>query len=297
MAIDIIARGLASSLLGSDGKIASDKMPVMAELGDTSGFFPVGRLTDASQVAGKTAEEILLMMLFGIVNPTLTAPSMSIALSEEDWGVLLVGKPVEINGTIAFDRGSINPSYNETSKYRAGAATGYSVGGIDFPTGDFKITLTPTLGENVIEYSVSYAQGDQPLNSVGQIYSTPLAAGALLDRLMFTAVYPLLDAAAGEKEFTYFTAEDGEGYCAVFPSESLTGEKQAFALHSDMTLVGIKGFNTLTQNWEWLGSDDAAYSLGFFDKTTLEGNSNYVLYTYNRTTPVGERELRIYVTY
>lgn len=30
MAIDIIARGLATSLLDSDGKVASDKFPTMA---------------------------------------------------------------------------------------------------------------------------------------------------------------------------------------------------------------------------------------------------------------------------
>jgi hypothetical protein len=48
MAIDIIARGLAASLIGSDGKIDSAKMPVLSGVSDLQGFTPVGSLTDPS---------------------------------------------------------------------------------------------------------------------------------------------------------------------------------------------------------------------------------------------------------
>ena len=82
MAVDTIARGLAGSMLGSDGKISLDKRPVMGAIEDTSGFTPVGNLTDPTTIEGKTAEEILFMMLYGIANPTFADPSLSITLDE-----------------------------------------------------------------------------------------------------------------------------------------------------------------------------------------------------------------------
>ena len=42
MAIDIIARGLATSLIGADGKIDSAKMPVLNEVPEGTPFYPVG---------------------------------------------------------------------------------------------------------------------------------------------------------------------------------------------------------------------------------------------------------------
>jgi hypothetical protein len=42
MAIDVIARGLASSLIGSDGKIDSAKMPTLGEVPSGTTFYPVG---------------------------------------------------------------------------------------------------------------------------------------------------------------------------------------------------------------------------------------------------------------
>jgi hypothetical protein len=126
MAIDNVARGLASSLVGADGKIAGDKMPTLTGTSDLTGFFPVGKLTDSSLVEGKTAEEILLMMLFGVVNPVLTAPKLSIALSADN-EVPIIGRPSVIRGSLAFDRGKIDPAYG-TSGYRAGEAISYSIG-------------------------------------------------------------------------------------------------------------------------------------------------------------------------
>lgn len=42
MAIDTIARGLASSIIGPDGKIESSKMPTLNEVPADATFYPVG---------------------------------------------------------------------------------------------------------------------------------------------------------------------------------------------------------------------------------------------------------------
>ena len=168
MAIDIIARGLATSLIGSNGKISSDKMPTLEGTSELTGFTSIGKLTDASLVEGRTAEEILMMMLYGVVSPTLTEPSLSIALSDDSLP-LIIGRPSALKGTLTFDRGKIEPAYG-TSGYRAGAPISYSVGDtITESSGaqyDFEIELTPTSSNVNLVYGVSYEEGEQPLNSI-----------------------------------------------------------------------------------------------------------------------------------
>ena len=146
MAIDVIARGLASSLIGSDGKIESSKMPTLNAVPEGTTFYPVGQLSNPALVAGKTAEEILLMMLYGIVSSTLTDPSLSVALSDENTQ-LIIGRPAALKGTLSFNRGKIDPAFT-TSGYRAGAPVFYSIGEYTFESNntlyDFDIELTPT---------------------------------------------------------------------------------------------------------------------------------------------------------
>jgi hypothetical protein len=234
MAIDNIARGLAASLLGQDGKVASEKMPTMPSIGDTSGFVPVGRLNDAKAVAGKTAEEILLMMLFGVVNPTFTDPKLSVALVSDD--IAIIGRKCSIQGALSFDRGSITPAYG-TSGYRAGLPTSYVVGGVEAPiratSYDFAIDLIPTEGDNEIICEVKYAQGEQPVNSIGEAYGEPLAAGSVSTSFVIKGVYQPYLENGKEINFVYFDdiEDGGEGYQIMASSEG-SGTKQSFMIHS-----------------------------------------------------------------
>lgn len=291
MAIDIIARGLATSLIGADGKVATDKMPTI-EVGSTDGFTSIGKLTDASQVNGKTAEEILLMMLFGIANPVFTEPTVSIQLSENQ-PTLVIGRASVVSGALVFDRGTIEPAYG-TSGYRAGLPISYSIAGIESEnsstTYPFSFEITPTEKENEIIYGVKYSQGEQPLNSVGAPYADPYPAGELFRSIQLNAAYPLYDAQGNEKTFTWFKDLDGEGYFTVFASES-SGIKQSFVLPKEVNVVGIKSFDTMTNTWAWLGGETAEYSLTYFDKIVGENEITYI-HNYPLT---GERELRIYV--
>lgn len=299
MAIDIIARGLASSLVGSDGKIAAEKMPTLGAVPDGTNFYPVGQLNDPSLVAGKTAEEILLMMLYGIVSPTLTEPSLSIALSDEN-EMLIIGRPSALKGALTFSRGKIDPAFT-TSGYRAGAPTGYLIGDQIIESTstsyDFELMLTPTETTIQIPYAVSYNAGEQPVNSIGQPVGAPLSAGSISSTIEVKAAYPLYNGEGEKHEFTWFKDEDGSGYMSIFAMET-TDNKQTFMVSSKMNVIGIKAFNTMTQSWDWLGGTPAV-SLTHFDATVVPGdtlgeNTDYIVYTHNRQR-VGERELRIYV--
>jgi len=225
MAIDIIARGLATSLLGSNGKIASNKMPTVEGTSELTGFFPIGKLTDPSLIEGKTSEEILLMMLFGVVSPTLTAPSLSIELSTKT--PLIIGREATLEGALVFDRGRIDPAYG-TSGYRAGLPISFSIADELIETSNttynFKFSFTPTASENFVGYSVSYSEGEQPLNSIGQNFNSPLPAGIIGNQLSIAATYPIYCDEGKEIEFEWFEDEDGEGYAALFATEA-TGER------------------------------------------------------------------------
>ena len=299
MAIDIIARGLAASIVGSDGKIANDKMPVLGAVPAGTTFYPVGQLSDSSLVAGKTAEEILLMMLYGIVSPTLTNPRLSIALNDDN-DALIIGRPTTLKGALSFDRGSISPAFG-TSGYRAGAPINYTIGNTQIESAqdvcDFEIVVTPTESKVNLLYAVEYGAGEQPVNSIGQPFGAALPAGALYESIELTAAHALYDAYGDNVEFDWFVADDGQGYYSAFASEG-SGKQQTFAVAEDVSVVGIKAYNLLTQTWEWLGGS-ARTSLTHFDTTLISGESlgetqNYVLYTHNQPAS-GERELRIYV--
>lgn len=300
MAIDIIARGLASSLVDSNGKIATDKMPVLQGTSELSGFTSIGKLTDPSLIEGKTAEEILLMMLYGIVSPTLTNPSFNILLSEEN-AQPIIGRQTALKGTLTFDRGKIEPAYG-TSGYRAGLPISYTINGETIESNvtsyDFSLDVIPTSDIVTLSCSVNYATGEQPVNSIGQPFDSALPAGTLSSSVKLTAVYPLYTASGAEQDFEWFKDDDGHGYLSTFAAE-IDGVRQSFAVSNQATVIGVKGYNVLTQQWEWLGSQTAAVSLTYFDTTIISGDSlgektDYIVYTYN-ATPIDERELRIYI--
>jgi hypothetical protein len=256
-------------------------------------------LNNPDLVTGKTAEEILLMMLYGIVSPTFTEPSLSIALSDEN-EQLIIGRPSVLKGALTFNRGKIDPAFT-TSGYRAGAPINYSIGDHVFETTstvyDFEIELTPTITKSSLPYSVLYSAGEQPVNSIGQPVGAPLASGLLSSTLELTAAYALYNVDGEEHSFEWFEDESGHGYLSTFTSEG-SGKKQMFSVADVLSVVGIKTFNPMTQQWEWLGGSANA-SLTHFDTTTINGESlgetvNYVLYTHNQPAK-GERELRIYV--
>lgn len=300
MAIDIIARGLATSLVGSDGKIAQDKMPVLSGTSNLSGFTSIGKLTDASLIEGKTAEEILLMMLYGVVSPTLINPSLSIQINEAAMP-LIIGRHTRLIGTLACNRGEISPAYG-TSGFRAGAVTGYKVNDMTIPSTvtiqDFAIDITPTSEDVVLSYEVTFAAGEQPLNSIGQPVDKPYPAGAITQTTTLSAAYALYDAAGNELDFELFQDDDGKGYIATFASEG-SGVRQSFAVSDNLTVIGVKGYDKLEQKWTWLGGENAKGSLTHFDVASLSGSelgekTNYTSYTHNQLAS-GERQLRVYV--
>jgi len=118
--------------------------------------------------------------------PTFTAPSASLSYSADTYyevGTSVAATP----GMVALNRGSISPAYG-TSGYRSGEATGYALAssGADTEysdsntTGLFSVSALTrsTKGNIVLTATASYAAGEQPKDSKGNNYDSPLAAGS-----------------------------------------------------------------------------------------------------------------------
>ena len=294
MAIDIIARGLASSILGADGKISSEKLPTITPPDDAQ-FYPIGALTDQSLIAGKTAEEILLIALFGIVTPTFTNPSFSGNISPL---VAIVDEPTEFYGTLDFNRGAIAPAYG-TSGFRSGAAMSYEVNGEKVTNPSYSIIYTPTKGVNKINCTVHYAEGEQPLNSAGKPYSDPYPAGSITIALTINGAHQLYNAQGEKVEFQYSVDEDGYSYyLTALEQEAFGGVKQSFALPKSVEVIGVQQYDIISNSWQWIGGTPEA-SLETFDTTIITGGSlnkkeDYISYIYNGSK-TGEREVRIFI--
>lgn len=297
MAIDIVARGLASSLIGANGRVDAAKMPqVSLPSGEGVTFTPVGALTDESWIQGRTAEEIILAILYGKVNPILTEPSFSLELDQD---YVIADVEQEITGVMHFDRGLICAPGGPTQP-RTGSPKFYEVGSGAIATTatevPFSILFTAELGENEISALVHFEEGEQPVDNLGAPYGEPYAAGTLASRAYLTGVAAITNSDDEAIEFTYFEESDGDGYQVIATAESATS-KQSFKIASTSPIVGIKQFNVLTQKWEWIGGSAAA-SLATFDTTLItdeSSNTTYLVYTHNGSLK-GARELRLYTT-
>lgn len=303
MAIDNIARGLALSLLNNDGKFSADLMPPIEIKGKTQ--FTVGGLASGTSLEGKTIEEVLLMILFGVSDPTLTDPSL-IVRGGPALGV--AGQAFNVTGQIEFNRGSISPAHG-TSGFRAGLPISYSINDeiqltqetvIDFSYQIDKLAK----GNNSITIIVNYSEGEQPLNSLGGEFDKPLPAGQLSYTLTVVGQNPiyagLVDGIEINLADSYFDLTDisqGAGYLITSAAEIEFTDKWSISFPSEISIVGIKQYDILSQSWQWLGGSPAA-SLSYFNQTVIQRDINGELINYttysNALDQVGERQLKFY---
>lgn len=119
--------------------------------------------------------------------PVFVLPSHTL-VEDESSNTQEIGVLVSFDLTSTFDRGSIDPVYAPTaSAYRAGLPNNYTYVGSQIAGSYPSVELTDVQsvinhalveGNNTWSSTVDYDIGDQPYDSDGQIYDTPLAAGA-----------------------------------------------------------------------------------------------------------------------
>ena len=228
-----------------------------AELSDdlTTAISVGGIASGTTYEAGTPLEDLLRDMLEPTLYPTFTAPSASVSYGASTY--YAVGATVTaMTATVSLNRGLINPAYGTSGK-RSGEATNYAVAtsGADTEysdssasSGAFSVpTLTrSTKGNIVLTGTVNYAAGEQPKDSKGNNYSSPLPAGSVSASKTLQFILPYYYGASNSSTIADFTG-----------------------LTESVTAKGQKTFNYTTNNQYMVFAYDSAYGNL---KTILDGN-------------------------
>lgn len=251
----------------------------------------VGGITSGTTLAaGTTFEKIFKDMLNPTAYPTLTNPSAS--LSGTGSKLLEVGATQSVTLTATLNRGSINPAYG-TSGYRSGAATGYSLNGGTSQQGN---TFTETVsGSNATFYAdISYAAGEQPKDSTGANYSTPLAAGSVRSgNVVYKFAYAIWANAAAIGTIAKLNLVDNTATKQLdinFPAQTVANP-EVFDIPASWTVTAVQVKNDLSGQYE-----NALDQFTVTDTTHDDAGGtsvNYKRYTFNKGFDTGARTVRV----
>ena len=228
-------------------------------------------------------------LLNPVAYPTLTNPSAT--LSATGAKLLETGSTLATTMTVAFNRGSISPAYG-TSGYRSGVATGYALnGGTEQSENTFSVTVDAE--HLTYQATVSYESGEQPKDSEGGNYSTPLAAGSVNSN---TLTYEFVDALWANTANIATIAKlalvskSAKTKTFEFPAQTVANP-EVFDVPANWTVTAVEVLNTLSNQWEDCSSEFTVTDTTHDD---AGGNSTaYKRYTDNRGYQAGARKVRV----
>ena len=210
----------------------------------TVGGVPVGK----TYTEGTPLETIIRNMLSPTLYPTLTDPSATISSSVST--LIEEGGSAEATLTVNFNRGSISPAYG-TSGYRSGEAINYSLNGSAAQTSK---TFVVSVNESHKSFvaTVSYAAGEQPKDSNGNNYSSPLPAGSLTSgALNFEFVNAIWANTSDSSDIGKLPLVSKDDKQAVLNFPACTElDPETFDVPSDWVITAIEIKNEISGAWD-----------------------------------------------
>ena len=238
---------------------------------------------------GTLLEVIFRDMLCPLLFPTLTNPSLTLNPS----GSLLLEKGSTRMETITavFSRGSIDPAYG-TSGYRSGEVESYKINNGNVQVSNvFEVVLDQY--HNTFTGTANYAEGEQPKDSQGGDYDSPLPAGSVNSPVLtyefVNAIWAnitnqqtiskcqLVSASAKQKIFE-------------FPACSISNP-ETFDIPTSWNITAIEVKNDLNGLYE-----DCAVEFSLSDTTHSDAGGTtvaYTRYTCNLGYDMGARTIRV----
>ena len=236
---------------------------------------------------GEQLETLWRKLLDPVQGPTLSNPSVLIIPS----GGLVMesGSTKDVTLIIKFDRGSISPAYG-TSGYRSGDVTEYQLNGVVVSDINNSVTVSETNKE--FTAMVSYAEGEQPKNSAGDDFDSPLPAGSVSSpKLEFEFVDALWSNAG---DITVIAKEDiiskrTKTKTFVFPPQTVT-HPEVFDVPKSWNVTNIEAFNEMTNRFETIND--------FVKSDTIHQDAagrdvDYIRYQDRRGYKADTRQVRI----
>lgn len=247
------------------------------------GGIPVG--TTVADLKKKTLSQIFDDVIFPTVNPTYDAPTASLSLKNTSTTPIV--QEVGTTGSTVPTESSFNTSFNPGAIKIAGVKKLDRAGSlkpapdsfiyINGSTSNKTLPTTIAEGATTYKYRAAYNEGPQPLDSKGNNYETPLAAGYVESgTVTVTGVYPYFANKANEAD-NKLPLSTSTTINVVYAAEG--PNKHYFKLPAKYTLTKVELLNTLSGKYENFGVDK-------FDVTTesiqVQGNSvDYKKYTRN----------------
>ena len=238
---------------------------------------------------GTSLETILSDMLEPTLYPTFTAPSAT--LSATGTKLLEKGATLSTTFTASFNRGAITPAYG-TDGYRAGVANGYSLNG---GTSQSENTWSETVSESQTSYqaSVSYDAGEQPKDSKGNDYQSPLPAGSVNTN---TISYEFVNAIwANTVDISSIAklslvSKSAKQRDMQFPPQTVANP-EVFDIPASWTVTAVQVKNDLSGAYE---DASAQFTISNVTHDDAGGTStNYKRYTFNMGFDTGSRTVRV----
>ena len=259
-------------------------------LEDLTTSVSVGGITSGkTYYEGTSLEKILRDMLNPIGYPTFTNPSVTISATEED--IIETGSTLETVITASFDRGTISPAYG-TDGYRSGVATSYKLNdGAEQSSNTFNVVVS---AENPsFSVTVAYEEGEQPRDSQGNDYQTPLLAGTVTSNtLNYEFVEALYANTANIATVAKLPLISKENHFNIlsFP-DSPEANPEIFDIPASWDITGIEVRNVLTGAFEDCSSEFTATHVTHDD--ALGNPIDYIRYTNNLGYDIGNRDIKI----
>lgn len=130
------------------------------------------------------------------INPSFTGPSLTLTRTPSE-SILLTQQGLAVDISPSFNKGEIYfPSGTlqidkVVQNPRSGDLTGYTVDGVSV-TEPISITKDINIGNNTISLVASYAEGAQPLDSLGNAFDSPLPVGTITKDIIIEGALPML---------------------------------------------------------------------------------------------------------
>tara|TARA_B110000902_G_scaffold251436_1_gene311707 strand:+ start:1483 stop:2829 length:1347 start_codon:yes stop_codon:yes gene_type:complete len=279
------------------------------------GNSPFDTISSGTTFSAKTFTEMMNLMLYPTLFPSLSNPSSGLTLTTtpniagtlREIGTVYDAISTTINLFSTFNRGSINPAYG-TNGFRSGLPNAYNYtgpGSVPSPqpststsnNTSTSATYTIIQGNQSWQSSVSYDQGQQPLDSIGDNFSSALPAGTTNNNTKnLTGVYPVFATTSNISTLT----KQGLQFMSLLVEVSMVTEagstdKQTVEIPNAFnTITGLQQFNTLSNVWDNIQL--SSFTLNSSITRTIQGISGipYNRYTHNGAI-IGARQLRFLV--
>ena len=279
--IEIEADGTINAIGGGADPVLATDLTASVEVGGVS----VGETFEEGDTLESVLREILAPTLF----PTFTAPSAS--MSATGAKLLEKGATLATVFTIVFNRGSITPAYG-TSGFRSGVAMGYSLNDGESQSGNtFNVTVSEA--QKTYQGSVAYAAGEQPKDSNGGDYDSPLPAGSVDTNTIsyeFVEAMWANTAAIGTIAKLALVSKGAKQRDMVFPAQTIANP-EVFDIPASWTVTAVQVKNDLSGAF-----DDASEQFTVTDVSHDDASGTsvaYKRYTFNMGFDTGARTVRV----